>query len=173
MSKNREKKAELVGQFEEKIKRAKALIFTDYRGLAHQQLEQLKKAVKRVEAEFVVTKNTLLKLALEKSTTGGALALTGPTATLFAYNDIIAPLKELAKTIKTLKMPLIKFGLLDGKTITGEDIMKLATLLSREVLIAQVVGGMKTPIYGLHRVMTWSMQKLVLTLKAVEKTKQG
>lgn len=183
VSKSRQKKIELVGQFEEKVKRAKALVLTDYRGMTHQQLEALKKALKGVEAELVVTKNTLLKRALEignwkLSTKGGSASggeignsLTGPTATLFAFGDVIAPLKELAKTIKALKIPAIKLGLLDGKTLTGEDVLKLATLPSREVLIAQVVGGMKSPIYGLHRALVWNLQRLVLTLKAIEKTK--
>ena len=203
ISSKKQKKIELVGQFEEKVKRAKAVVLTDYRGLTHQQLETLKKELKKVEAELVVTKNTLLKRALEKAkdtsvilgTTEGRtpesdedsgqarlakasaerarMALEGPTATLFAYADPITPLKELAKTIKLLKLPVIKVGLLEGKLLTGEDVLRLATLPSRDVLIAQVVGGMKSPIYGLHRAMTWNIQKLVLTLKFLEKTRQN
>lgn len=179
MSKNRDKKAELVGEFEEKVKRAKALVLADYRGLTHKQLEALKKALKQVEAELVVTKNTLLKRALEKDeglrikhkeeTIGSSLQ--GPTATLFAYGDVIAPLKELAKTIRLLKIPVIKLAFLEGKTLTGEETLKLAALPGRNVLIAQVVFGMKAPIYGLHRALTWNMQKLVMTLKAIEKAK--
>lgn len=170
VSSNKQKKIELVGQFEEKVKRAKAMVFTDFRGLTHQQLESLKKALKTVEAELVVTKNTLLKLALDTQSIQTD-KFVGPTGTIFAYNDVIAPLKELAKTIKTLKLPLIKFGLLDGKSITGEEVLKLASLPTREVLIAQVVGGMKAPLYGLHRALNWNMQKLVLTLKAIESKK--
>ena len=171
ISQNRQKKIETVGQFEEKIKRSKAVVLADYRGLTHQQLEQLKKALKAVEGELVVTKNTLLKRALGTQDVQ-ADDLNGPTATIFAYNDVILPLKELAKTIKTLKMPTIKLGFLDGKVITGEDVLKLAALPSREVLIAQLVGGMKAPIYGIHRSLNWNLQKFVMTLKAIE-TKKG
>lgn len=185
MSKAREKKVELVGQLEEKVKRAKMLVFADYRGLKHQQLERLKKALKATQGELLVAKNTLLTLALEKSTTSektprdtrgtldtrDTLALKGPTAALFAYEDVIAPLKELAKMMKELKLPTIKFAILDGKTISAEQVVRLASLPSREVLIAQVVGGMKAPIYGLHRAMRWNIQKLVITLKAIEQKK--
>lgn len=186
MNKNRDKKVELVGQFEEKIKKAKALVLADYRGLTHQQLETLKKNLKQVEAELVITKNTLLKRAMStvyslQSTAAvdgsrnavdeSTDALQGPTATLFAYNDIIAPLKELAKTIKTLKLPTIKFGLLEGKTLTGEEVLRLSALPSREILLAQVIGGMKSPIYGLHRALSWNVQKLVMTLRAIEEKK--
>ena len=173
VSKSRQEKIETVGVFEEKVKRAKAIVLTDYRGLTHQQLETLKKALKLAEAELVVTKNTLLKLALKTThSSQPASDLQGPTATLFAYNDVVAPLKELSKTIKLLKLPFIKFGILEGKTITGEDVMKLATLPPRDVLIAQVVGGLKSPFYGLHRALNWNLQKLVLTLKAVSDKKQ-
>ena len=181
VSKNRQKKIETVGIFEEKVKRAKALVLADYRGLTHRQLENLKKTLKPVEAELIVTKNTLLRKAmstvysLRSTAVDGSQnaidTLQGPTATLFAYNDIVAPLKELAKMIKLLKMPAIKFGLLEGKMITGEEVLKLATLPSREVLIAQVVGGLKSPIYGLHRALNFNIQKLVLTLKAIETKK--
>ena len=185
LNKTKQKKIELVGQFEEKIKQAKALVLADYRGLTHQQLEKLKRALKQVEAELVITKNTLLARALANSqlTTHNKQqevsnerlevesALQGPTATLFAYGDIIAPLRELAKTIKLLKLPVIKLGLLEGKTISGEDVLKLATLPGREVLIAQVVGGMKSPIYGLHRALTWNIQKLAMTLSAIQQKK--
>lgn len=186
VSSNRQKKIETVGQFEEKIKRSKALVLADYRGLTHQQLEGLKKALKQSESELVVTKNALLKRALEKvekvgqvgkvaqestSSTSSTLStfdLTGPTATIFAYNDVIAPLKELAKTIKLLKLPIIKLAMLDGKMLDAEAVLRLAALPGREVLIAQLVGGMKSPIYGLHRALTWNLQKLVMTLKAIE-----
>ena len=187
---NKQKKIETVGVFEEKVKRAKALVFADYRGLTHIQLETLKKALRHVEAELVVTKNTLLKLALEKtkgsvilgtseartpeSDSGQArMTLEGPTATLFAYADYIAPLRELAKTIKLLKLPVVKFALLDGKMIDAQTVIRLSTLPSREVLIAQFVGGMKSPIYGLHRALNWNIQKLVMMLKAIETKKSN
>lgn len=170
MSTKRDKKVELVGQFEEKIKRAKALVLADYRGLTHKQLETLKKNLKQAEAELVVTKNTLLKRALSIQNIQTD-ELSGPTATLFAYSDIIAPLKELAKTIKTLKLPTIKFGLLEGKTITGEEVLRLSALPSREILLAQVVGGLKSPIYGLHKALSWNLQKFVMTLEAIETKK--
>ena len=97
--------------------------------------------------------------------------LEGPTATLFAYDDVVAPLKELAKIIKALKLPTIKFGIVDGKLLAENEVIRLSTLPSRQVLLAQLVGGLKSPIYGLHRALNWNIQKLVLTLKAIETKK--
>ncbi len=187
-SKNREKKEQLVAEIAEKIGRSKGLVFTNYQGLTHKQLEGLKKALKEANAELVVTKNTLLKLAftanrLQTTAVDGLPAgkagsqstadnFINPTATIFAYDDVIAPLKHLAKTLKTLGLPTIKFGILDGQALNSEQVLTLASLPSREVLLAQVVGGLKSPIFGLHRALNWNIQKLVMTLKAVENKKQ-
>lgn len=65
ISKNREKKEKIVAEISEKVNRAKAMIFTNYEGLTHKQLEGLKKAIKTLDAELMVTKNTLLTRALE------------------------------------------------------------------------------------------------------------
>jgi len=179
ISKNRHKKQAIVTELVEKLKSAKGLIFANYQGLTHKQLETLKKGVKAVKAELVVTKNTLLKLALEKvskgespfdtsGTFGTFHTFRNPTATLFLYGDPIEPLKQLAKVIKALNLPAIKFGILDGREMTKEQLMKLSTLPPYEVLLTQLVVGLKSPISGLHRALNWNLQKFVMTLKAIE-----
>ncbi len=169
-NKNRQKKEGVVAELIEKAGRAKAIIFTGYQGMTHIQLEQLKKGLRSLNAELVVAKNSLLSIAikLDKSQT-----LEGATATLFAYDDVVGPIKEIAKIIKAIKMPTIKFGILEGKMLAEADVMRLATLPTRNVLIAQLVGGIKSPIYGLHRALSWNIQKLVLTLSAIQKTKSA
>ena len=67
VSKVRQKKEKIVAKLSEKVDKAKAIVFTDYQGLTHVQLEQLKKAVKKTNADYVVTKNTLLQLALKQT----------------------------------------------------------------------------------------------------------
>lgn len=172
ISKNRQKKEQIVAKLSEKIKKANALVFANYQGMTHQQMEELKKALKAVNAELVVAKNSLLNLALKNSEAKPAEnQLKEPTATLFAYSDPIAAVKELFKTIKKINLPIVKFGILEKKILTGEDVNRLSTIPPREVLIAQLVGGMKSPIYGLHRALNWNLQKLVMTLKAIESKK--
>lgn len=175
ISKNRAKKEEIVAKVSEKMEKAKALVFTNYQGLTHRQLEDLKRKLKECDTEVSVVKNTLLRLALSKTAKKEAVkddnALNNPTATMFIYSDIIAPLKELAKTIKEFGLPSIKFGILDNKTITADEVTKLSTLPSKDVLIAQIVSGLKSPIYGLHRALSFNIQQLVMTLKAIETKK--
>lgn len=170
ISTSRQKKETIVKEITDKVGRAKAMVFTNYQGMTHRQMEELKKALHSVDAEMAVTKNTLLKRALDKSQSDEVLnsALQNPTATIFAYSDPITPIKELAKVIKSLKLPTIKFGILEGNVVTEADVTRLATLPSRDALIAQVIGGMKAPLYGLHRTLQWNIQKLALILRAIE-----
>ena len=170
---NRQKKEAIVEEIVEKALRAKALVFTNYEGLTHKQLEGFKKAIKPLESDYVVAKNTLILRSLEKANIKieNPASLDGPTGTMFLYGDVVEPLKKLAKVIKEFNLPTVKFGILNNQALTSEQVLKLATLPSRDTLIAQFVGGLKSPLFGLHRALNWNIQKLVFTLKAVEKSK--
>jgi len=169
-SPNRQKKEKIVAELLEKVNRAKGVVFTSYQGLTHKQLETIKKAVQAVDADFVATKNRLILKALEGKMKVES-ELRDATATLFLYGDPVMPLKALAKIIKELNLPVIKFGILDGSSMTSEQLLKLSTLPSKETLLTQLVVGLKSPISGLHRALNWNLQKFVMTLKAIEKTK--
>lgn len=182
ISPNRQKKEKIVAELIEKINRAKGFVFTGYQGLTHKQLEMLKKAVKTLDADFVATKNTLILKAFENCKlsrlsgipqAAGKIgdSLKNATATLFLYGDPVMPLKELVKMIKELNLPTIKFGILDGLQMTSEQLLKLSALPSKQMLFTQLVYGLKSPISGLHRALSWNIQKLVLVLKAVEAKK--
>jgi len=171
----RQKKIQIITELSEKLAKAKALIFTNYQGLTHKQLEGLKKALKEFNAELIVTKNTLLKRALKMENGQWKIendeGLQNPTATLFVYDDVIMPLKQLAKSLKMFGLPIIKFGILDNQALTGDQVLKLAMLPSREVLLSQVISGLKSPIFGLHRALIWNINNLVMTLSAIRQKK--
>jgi large subunit ribosomal protein L10 len=173
ISANRQKKIDIVADLNQKLAKAKAVIFTNYQGITHKQLEALKKAIKPLDAEYVVAKNSLVLRALDenKIKLEGENPLEGPTGTMLIYADVIGPLKQLAKTIKELGMPSVKLGIMENKFLTGEQILKISTLPSRETLLAQIAAGLKSPISGLHRALNWNLQKLVMTLGAVAKSK--
>ena len=73
--------------------------------------------------------------------------------------------------IKELNIPSVKFGIMEKDFITGEQVLKLSTLPSRETLLVMLVVGLKSPISGLHRALNWNLQKLVMTLNAVASAK--
>lgn len=174
VTENRKKKEAIVAEIADKAKRAKAVVFTNYEGMTHRQLEELKKGLKTADAELAISKNTLLKIALKDSGFADASrdqAFEKPTATLYTYGDPMLALKELAKSIKALKLPSIKFGIFEGRVLSNAEVTKLATLPSRDVLLAQLVGGLKSPLYGLHRALNWNVQKFVMTLSAIQQKK--
>lgn len=173
ISQNKQKKVELIAELTEKVEKSKGMVFTNYQGLTHHQLEGIKRTMKNANAEFVATKNRLMLRALgNKITTDTEKEkFQQPTAVLFIYNDIVEPLKHLSKTIKDLKLPLIKFGILEGKVFNDSQITRIASLPPLPVLQAQLLGQMKAPISGLHRALNWNLQKLVLTLNAIQEKK--
>lgn len=183
VSTNRQKKEIVITKLAEKVQKSKAMVFANYQGMTNHQTETLKKGLRAVDAEFAVTKNTLLTRALSTFNFQLLTPLEGPTATIFAYGDPIAPLKELAKTIKALKIPRIKLGIFSRRAGSDADregfdilsetqLVQLSTLPSRDVLIAQVVSGFKSPLYGLYQALQWSLTKFVMTLNAIESKKQ-
>ncbi len=171
-SNNRKKKEKIIADLVTQVEKSKGMVFANYQGLTHQQLEGLKKNLKKADSEFVAVKNTLLMRALEgKLDDASKEHFNQPTGAMFIYNDIVEPLKELTKTIKEFKLPIIKFGILYGKIVTDKEVTKIASLPPLPVLQAQLLGQMKAPISGLHRALNWNLQSLVMTLNAIKDKK--
>ena len=169
---NKQKKIETVAELSEKVNKSKALVFTNYQGLTHLQIEGFKKGLRKLDAEYAITKNRLMKRALEENKhMVDDNALEQPTATLFLYGDPIAPLKTLAKMMKDLQKPGIKFGIMEGHIIDDKQVIQLSTLPSKEILLAQLLGMMQSPLIGLHRALNWNLQSFVMTLNAIAKQK--
>lgn len=172
-SAGKQRKTDLVKDISEKLGKAKALVLTDYTGVTHKQLEELRKNLKKVEAELTIVKNRLFKIALkENHKTIDDTFLNGSTAALFAYQDEVAPLKELVKFFKTSNLTdKLKTGLLGEQVLTTDEINRFATLPTREILLSQLVRQLQAPIYGLHNALSWNLKKLVWTLNNIKNSK--
>ncbi len=166
-----QKKIDTVKALTDKVTKAKALILTDYRGLKHKQFEEVRKLLKKLNSELVVAKNRLLLRALSDRGKELEKTLQEPTATLFAYGDEVSPLRELLKYFKAAGAGKAKGGLLGVQILSSEEVARLATLPSREGLLGLLAGQLKAPISGLHRALSWNINKLVLALNAVKSTK--
>lgn len=142
------KNIETVSLLKDKLAKVKSLILTDYRGLTHKQLEQLHKAVKKLGGQYLVVKNSLLKIASKTNN------LSGPTAVLLAYEDDLAPLRELFKFIKANSLPKIKKGLIWGKEYDGAETSRIASLPSKNDLIAQLLFSLNANMQKLAYILT-------------------
>lgn len=168
-----DKKA-IVASLTEKIENAHAVVFAKYQGMTNLQLEELKKSLKKLNAELVVAKNRLMLIALdEKKLKPEDRTLEQATITLFAYDDPVSPLKELTKMHNVINLPVITFGIVEKQLLADTDLLRLSNLPSRDVLLTQVVGSMMSPLYGLHRALSWHVHMFVLTLKAIEMKKSA
>lgn len=169
------KKIAEVENITKKLQASKTVFLTDYRGLTHPQLETLRRSLKKVQAEYVIAKNTLLKIAFggwnQEVQKSMEPELKNPTAALIATGDEIAAIKTLADFIKTTQLPKIKIGFFAGKSATAADFQKLASLPTREVLLATLAARLKSPIAGLHYSLNWNLQKFVTVLNNVKSKK--
>src|SRR5258706_4027845 len=163
-SKGTSKKLETVTELTDKVAKAKSIILADYSGLKHKQLEELRKLLKKTDAEFAVTKNTLLKRALGDKAASIEGELNQGTAALFAYADEVAPLKELLKFFKAAAAGKTKGGLLGTTVLAEADVAKLAALPSRQILLGKLVGQLNAPIQGLHHALSWNINTFVWAL---------
>lgn len=171
------KNTEIVKNLKEKTAKAKSVIFTEYAELSVNQMSKLRERIKDTDSELVVAKNTLLNIALKDSPHANAAdkeTLKGPVATIFSYEDSLAPIKTLAEFIKEFKLPIIKGGILEGKETSAEQITLLSKLPGKEQLVAQIIGNLKSPLSGIVNVLKGSQRKLVYALSAiVDKKSEG
>ncbi len=150
MSANLNAKKELVEEIKSKIQKAKTIVVADYRGITVEQDTALRANFRKSGAEYKVYKNRLVLRALnELGFTGCESYLEGTNAIAFGYEDEIAPAKIVADAkTENCEFP-IKFGIYNGKVIGADEVKTLASIPSKEVLLAQLVGMLSSPMRGL------------------------
>ena len=174
MAITKKKKQELVAQYTDLLSRSQATILTDYRGLTATEISGLRNKLREVDSQYHVIKNTLFRLALQN--VGHSVPeelLVGPVAVSFCLGEIPPSAKTLVDFAKDSKVLIIKGGLLSGKAVGVEDIQALSSLPSREVLLAQVLAGMQSPISGLVTVLSGPIRGLLNVLKARSEQLEG
>lgn len=174
--KTRAQKTEDISKISEKLTRAKAIVLTDYKGMNMKQLSELRSKLLDQNAEFNVTKNTLLNIALKNSTAyhlSPVASFKGPIATLFAYDDEISPIKTLVKALKDNSIGQIKFGFLGSELLDAAKVAQLSTLPSKDELRAKTVGILVAPLQGIVGVLQANLRNLVYALSEIQKVKGG
>ncbi len=137
--------AELTGRFRD----SPGAVLTEYRGLTVAQLAELRRSLGG-NATFTVVKNTLTKLAVTEAGLADQLSplLTGPSAVAFVSGDVVEAARGLRDFSRTNPLLVIKGGVLDGAAVSAEQIIALADLEPREVLLAKLAGAMKASLAG-------------------------
>ena len=163
MSKNRELKVQVVADIVEKLKNCQSMVVCSYSGLTVEQVTELRKLCRAEEVAYTVLKNRLVLRALnEVGIEGLDDLLNGPNAFVFSMKDAVAGPRVINDFIEKNKLQSLKItgGILEGKAIDVATVKALATLPSREVLLAKLLGCMSNTVASFVRVIDAYRKKL-------------
>jgi len=171
----RKQKEAVISELAGSLGKCVVAVATDFRGMTAKEMVQLRKQMHQQGVEYKVVKNTLMRLAAEKAGIKGLdQFLTGPMAIALSYDDAVKPAKILVEHIKSANSVLkIKGGVLGDKVLTPADVISLAATPSREVLISQLLGRLKSPVYALHFALSSPLRGLVGVLQARTRQLEG
>lgn len=176
MAVTRQKKEETVAQLQETLGNLKLMVMTDYRGLTVPEITELRGKLRDSGVSYAVTKNTLLRIAAKNTPNLQDIdpsAFTGPMALAISTEDEVEPARvvfQYAKKHDALEIVGAVTG--EGRLLTPAEVKALATLPTREQLIAQVVGTIAAPLTGLVGVMGANVRGIVTVLNAIKETKE-
>ena len=170
---NRDEKTSIVEELSDKFAKAKIAILSDYRGLTVSDFEELRISLKKCGSEVKVAKNSLLK----RAATGTSFEilsehLKGTTALTLSNDDPVGPAKVLSAFAKEHEQMQIRCAVLEGKSLSMEDLVALSKLPSKEVLLAQLLSTMQGVSTNFVRVLNAIPQKMVYMLQAVKDQKE-
>ena len=147
---NRTLKEAKVAEIKEKLQKSQAVILADYQGLTVEEDTQLRKNLREAGIEYKVYKNTLVTLAAkELGLDGISEYLEGPVSIAFGYEDATSAARILNDFAKTHKKLEVKAGIVEGEVFDKEKVEQLASIPSKEVLIAKLLGSIKAPLSNL------------------------
>ncbi len=172
MSANLENKKQVVESIKAKITESKSVLLVDYKGLTVAQDTELRNAFRKAGVEYKVLKNTLVRKAFnELGVNDFDSDLNGPTAVAFG-SDEITPAKTVMAEIKKLEDKIkVKSGYVDGKRADVAEVKALASMPSKEELVAKMLGSMQAPISNFAGVLSGIMRSVVIALNAVAEKK--
>lgn len=166
------KKQNIIKELEERFKRQKIAILTDFRGINVSKMTILRRELKKLDAEFKVAKKTFLRIAFK---TAGIdydpKMLEGEIGVVFGYQDQIEPIKGIMSFIKKNKTFRILKGLLDGRLLSEEDVIAFSKLPPKHELIVKLAWVLNSPIQGFHNILSGNLKNLVVVLNKVKDKK--
>jgi len=169
---NRTEKEQLVSELKEKIEGATALYYTDFTGLNVKRMTDLRRRLRKANVEYVVIKNTLALRAVNESGLVGE-RLRGPTGLVVA-KDAVAAAKVITDFAKENEQrPAVKGGMFEGKAIDKAQVTKLASMPSREQMLAELGAGLQSPMAAFLGALNGMMYTFVGALDALRAQREG
>lgn len=149
-----ELKKPIIEEIQSSIKDAKSVVVVDYRGLTVEQDTRLRKTLRENNITYKVYKNTMINFAIQGTEFEGlAPYLEGPTAIAISTEDATAPARAICKFAKEAPKLEVKAGIVEGTAYDAAGITQIASVPSKEELLAKLLGSMKSPISNFARVI--------------------
>jgi large subunit ribosomal protein L10 len=171
----RTEKDEFIGELQQKLEGASAFYLTDFTGLSVKQMTQFRARLRKQGVEYVVVKNTLAQRALQGLDVPDVAAFfTGPTGVVIGRNDAVAAAKALTDFAREFgDRPAVKVGVVERREVNADQVKKLAELPPREVLLAQIAGGLQAPMARLVGGMSQLLAGFARAVDALRQQKEG
>jgi large subunit ribosomal protein L10 len=156
----------------EKFSRAKAVYFTDYLGLKVSEITELRSSFYDSGVEYLVAKNTILKLAAQKNKIQGLEGLlSGSTAIAISYDEPVSPAKVIKDFNKENDLPSVKGILFDGDVLPGSDLERLAKMPSKEEMLSQLISMLHSPVQKFVSTISSPMQNMLGVISNLKEKK--
>ena len=166
-------KIEAVSDIKKHLEESNAIFITDFSGLNVADITVLRKDLRENSTKFMVAKNTLMKIAATDAGMEEILKfIDGPTALAFSVDDPAQPAKILYDSFKKREMPVIKAFVVDKQLFSGSEIVRLAELPTRDILLSRVVSAVEAPASNLVTTLDGLFQELMATVEALGKSKE-
>ena len=156
----------MLGQYEDWVRKSQAVIMLEYSKMGMKEINTMRSKVRESGSQVHVTKNTLLKIALEKTGYSGISQEEGTTLCGFAYGDAPTLAKLLLDLTKNSEVFKIKGGYMDGKALSAEEVKALATLPPMPVMRATLLGVLSAPASKLVRTLAEPARQVAAVVKA-------
>jgi large subunit ribosomal protein L10 len=171
---NRTQKAEAVEQLTERFGRSPIAIVTDYRGLNVAQITELRRKVREADGEFLISKNTLTRIAIAETDAAVITEwLSGPVGLAYGFGDAVGIAKAVDAFAEDNEALEVKGGVLDGEALDAKRIKQLASMPSKDELRAKLLALLMTPATQLVRVLSAPAQQMVQVLHARSQQEEG
>ena len=166
-----EAKRETIADLREALSSSRTLIISEYRGLSVKELAEIRRALRKQDVTYRIVKNRLMRIAAQ-DTVGEALGplLVGPTAIAFGTDESTTA-KAVLDATRPYKIVTITGAVLGNRSISADAVRTLASLPSREVLLAKLAGGMQAPMATLAGLLTANIRNLGYALSQVRDQK--
>ncbi len=174
MAVTKAKKSEILKELAKKFSRTKSVVFSEYRGLSVKNLSDLRRNLRKADAEFKISKKTLLNLAAKQNNLPEVPAefMNGPVGATLSYTDELAGLKVLFKFSKENEKLKLLGGIIEGKVVGPDEVKVYAKLPGREELLAKFIGSMNAPVSGFVSVLNNLVSGFVRTLNGYREKKE-